>query len=60
MKLVRFFSRNSSDLPKGRQEEIVRFYKMLIKMQRNRPNLNIDKIIRKLYPDLEIEKLKNI
>ena len=60
MKLVRYFSRKSSDLPKVRQEEIVRFYKMLIKMKRNRPNLNIDKIIRKLYPDLEIEKLKNI
>jgi hypothetical protein len=60
MKLVQIFSRNSSDLSIGRQEEIVRFYKMLIKMKRNRPNLNIDKIFRKLYPDLEIEKLKNI
>lgn len=35
--------------------EIITFYQMLVKMKKNRPNLNVQRIIRKLYPNLCID-----
>ena len=35
--------------------EIVKFYQMLVKMKQTRPNFNVDKIIKKVYPNHNID-----
>jgi hypothetical protein len=35
--------------------EIIKFYQMLVKMKKSRPNFNVDRIIKMLYPNLDID-----
>ena len=35
--------------------EIIKFHQMLVKMKKSRPNLNVQRIIRKLYPNFYID-----
>lgn len=37
------------------KSEIIKFYQMLVKMKKNRPNLNIERVVRKVYPNLDID-----
>ena len=37
------------------KREIIKFYQMLVKMKQTRPNFNIDKIIKKVYPNHNID-----
>lgn len=39
------------------KEDSIQFYNMLLKMKKKHPNLNIKRIMTKLYPELRIEKL---
>lgn len=55
--MTNFFSKHKTDLPKVRQEEIVLFYKMLLKMKNHRPNLNVNRIMSKLYPNFKLDKI---
>lgn len=35
--------------------EIIEFYQMLVKIKKNRPNFNIERLMRKVYPNLDID-----
>jgi hypothetical protein len=35
--------------------EIIKFYQMLVKMKKNRPNFDIDGVIKKVYPNHNID-----
>ena len=35
--------------------EIVKFYQMLVKMKQTRPNFNVERIIKKVYPNHNID-----
>lgn len=37
------------------KREIVKFYQMLVKMKQTRPNFNVEKIIKKVYPNHNID-----
>ena len=37
------------------KREIIKFYQMLVKMKKNRPNFNIDSVIKKVYPNHTID-----
>lgn len=54
---LRFFFKKKTDTPRVCNEEVVLFYKMLLKMRKRHPNLNVKKIMRKLYPNFNIEKI---
>ncbi len=57
MASIRFFIKKKTDLPRYSNEEVVLFYKMLLKMKKRRPNLNVIKIMYKLYPNFNIERI---
>lgn len=54
MTLKHFFSKRKTELPKECQDEILFFYTMLLKMRKRRPKLNVDKIMKKLYPEFKL------
>jgi hypothetical protein len=54
MTLALFFSKRKTELPKAGQDEILFFYKMLLKMRKRHPKLNVDKIMKKLYPEFKL------
>ncbi len=54
MTLKHFFSKRKTELPKECQDEILLFYKMLLKMRKRHPKLNVDKIMKKLYPEFKL------
>lgn len=56
MTLAQFFLNKKTELPKVSQEEIMRFYLMLIQMKNHRPNLNVIRIMKKLYPNFKLDK----
>lgn len=56
MTITRFFLKKKTELPKVSQEEIIRFYLMLLKMKNHRPNLNVIRIMKKLYPNFKLDK----
>lgn len=37
------------------KREIIKFYQMLVKMKQTRPNFNVEKIIKKVYPNNNID-----
>ena len=37
------------------KREIIKFYQMLVKMKKRRPNFNVEGIIKELYPNLDID-----
>ena len=55
MTLAQFFLNKKTELPKVSQEEIMRFYLMLIQMKNHRPNLNVIRIMKKLYPNFKLD-----
>ncbi len=57
MASIRFFIKKKTDLPRPSNEEVVLFYKMLLKMRKRHPNLNVKKIMNRLYPYFNIEKI---
>ncbi len=58
MAMTSFFSRRKTNLPNICQDEIILFHKMLLKMKKRHPNLNVKKIMFKLYPNYNIEKIE--
>ena len=52
-----FFSKGKRDLPKAHQEEMVLFYKMLLKMKKHHPTLNVNRVMLRLYSNFKIEEL---
>lgn len=52
---TRFFSKKT-ELPKVGYDEIIHFYKMLLKIKKRHPNFNIEKIMKKLYPNFKLDK----
>lgn len=54
MTLAQFFLKKKTELPKECQGEILLFYKMLLKMRKRHPKLNVDKIMKKLYPEFKL------
>lgn len=56
MIIINFFSKSKTDLTRERREEIVLFYEMLVRMKKRRPNLNIKRIMSKLYPNFKLDK----
>lgn len=52
---TRFFSKKT-ELPKVGYNEIIHFYKMLLKIKKRHPNFNIEKIMKKLYPNFKLDK----
>ena len=37
------------------KREIIKFYQMLVKMKKRRPNFNVEGIIKELYPNHNID-----
>jgi hypothetical protein len=57
MAMTNFFSRRKTNLPNLCQDEIIIFYKMLLKMQKKHPKLNVNKIMKKLYPNFKWDSI---
>lgn len=57
MAMTCFFSRRKTNLPKICQDDIILFHKMLLKMKKRHPNLNVGQIMRKLYPDFKFDTI---
>ncbi len=53
-----FFQTRPKNISKPCGDEIIRFYRMLIKMKKNRPNLNVNRIMFRLYPDFNLNEKK--
>lgn len=53
----RFGFHNKCKLEKSKfsQEDVIKFHRMLLKMKKRRPNLNVKRIMGKLYPNFRIE-----
>ena len=50
-----FFGKRKLEKPNFSHDEVVQFHKMLLKMKKRRPNLNVKKIMVKLYPNFIIK-----
>lgn len=59
MAMTSFFSRRKIDLPSVCQDEIIRFYKMLLKMKKKHPKLNVNKIMKNLYPNFKFDSIEH-
>lgn len=57
--MTSFFSRRKIDLPSVCQDEIIRFYKMLLKMKKKHPKLNVNKIMKNLYPNFKFDSIEH-
>lgn len=53
MAIMSFFSKRRNDDTQDCREEMLKFYFMLLKMKKQHSHLNIDKIMKKLYPDFK-------
>lgn len=49
-----FFSRQQLGFSKAYQEEASHFYMMLLKMKKKHTDLNINRIMVRLYPDFKL------
>jgi hypothetical protein len=56
MTIVSFFSKCKTDMPGVSPEEIILFYEMLLRMKKHHPNLNVNRIMTKLYPNFKLDK----
>jgi hypothetical protein len=51
-----FLSKCKKDIPKVNQEDIIPFYKMLLRMKKRHPNLNVNRIMTRLYSNFKLDK----